>query len=379
MRRYELSISPNYVPDWGVVEAVREFFQNGIDEATRDPDNDMFFNYDADKQIMRIGNKHGKLDPKTLLFGYTEKNDQSNMLGNYGEGYKIATVVLLRLNKQIVFYNYGYRQVWYPRFVNSRKYGTTVPTFFVDTKYIWQKVPDNDLVIEITGITSEEYNQIVESNLHFRVDYDSCEDIIHTDYGDILKDDKYKGKIFVGGLYIQSDIRLDIGLNFKSDVVRLERDRSMVNGFDVQWYASRMIEQSNDITLINSSLSSYAGKFITYSGLNSNQGDHIAQEFLEEYGYDAVPVSNEKDNKLSISNNTVIVSEVKRDIILESEYYQFHSKIDEISEDYVLYNKMIELGKVISKHLSEGDLIEYLTIAQEVKELEDKLKDYEVN
>lgn len=346
MRSYELSISPDYVPTWGVVEAVREFFQNAIDEETRDLDNKMFFSYDADEQIMRIGNRHGKLDPKTLLFGYTEKNTQSNMLGNHGEGYKIATVVLLRLNKQVVFYNYGYKQVWRPRFVNSRKYGTKVPTFFVDTKYIWQKVPDNDLVIQITGITPEEYSQIVESNLHFRSDYDDCEDIIHTDYGDILKEERYKNKIFVGGLYIQSDPRIkDIGLNFNADIVHLERDRSMVNGFDVQWYAARMIEQSKDSSLIESSLSDYIGTYITYSGLSCNIGDGIAESFLKEHGYNAVPVSDEKDVKLAVSPNTVIMSKAKRDVILESGYYKSNSTANETSENYILFNKMIQLGE----------------------------------
>ena len=32
MRKYELSISADYVPEWGTTEAIREFFQNSIDE-----------------------------------------------------------------------------------------------------------------------------------------------------------------------------------------------------------------------------------------------------------------------------------------------------------------------------------------------------------
>lgn len=93
MRKYELSISADYVPEWGVVEATREFFQNSIDEETRDASNKMFFSYDSATQTIRIGNKHSDLDIKTLLFGVTTKNKDSAMIGNHGEGYKIATVV----------------------------------------------------------------------------------------------------------------------------------------------------------------------------------------------------------------------------------------------------------------------------------------------
>ena len=92
MRKYELSISADYVPEWGVTEAIREFFQNSIDEETRDSSNKMFFDYDAEKQVIRIGNKHSDLDIKTLLFGVTSKKDDREMIGNHGEGYKIATV-----------------------------------------------------------------------------------------------------------------------------------------------------------------------------------------------------------------------------------------------------------------------------------------------
>ena len=103
MRKYELSISADYVPGWGITEAVREFFQNSIDEETRDSSNKMLFEYDEAEEKLIIGNKHSELDIKTLLFGTTTKNDDDKMIGNHGEGYKIATVVLLRLGKTVVF------------------------------------------------------------------------------------------------------------------------------------------------------------------------------------------------------------------------------------------------------------------------------------
>lgn len=55
MRKYELSISADYVPGWGVTEAVREFFQNSIDEETRDSSNKMLFEYDEAEEKLIIG------------------------------------------------------------------------------------------------------------------------------------------------------------------------------------------------------------------------------------------------------------------------------------------------------------------------------------
>ena len=95
-RKYELSISADYVPEWGVTEAVREFFQNAIDEQRRDSENSMFFDYDPKGQVIRIGNRHSDLDIKTLLFGESTQRGKEEMIGSHGEGSKIATVVLLR-------------------------------------------------------------------------------------------------------------------------------------------------------------------------------------------------------------------------------------------------------------------------------------------
>ena len=146
MRKYELSISADYVPGWGVTEAVREFFQNSIDEETRDSSNKMLFEYD---------------EAEEKLLGTSTKNDDDAMIGNHGEGYNIATVVLLRLGKTVVFNNYCRREVWRPRLVKSRKYdGALVPTFFVETAAVWEKVPDHSLMIEISGITPEEYEKV---------------------------------------------------------------------------------------------------------------------------------------------------------------------------------------------------------------------------
>ena len=55
--KFELSIDVNYVNSWGVVEAIRELFQNAYDESVQQPENEYFFSYDKESYCILIGNK----------------------------------------------------------------------------------------------------------------------------------------------------------------------------------------------------------------------------------------------------------------------------------------------------------------------------------
>lgn len=371
MRKYELSISADYVPSWGIVEAVREFFQNAIDEETRDSSNKMMLSYDEEKKVLTIGNKHSELDIKSLLFGNTTKNDDSEMIGNHGEGYKIATVVLLRNEKTVTFYNYCRREVWRPRLVRSRKYeGMLVPTFFVETSAIWEKIPEHSLMIEIGGITAEEYEKIKEANLHMQV-YQKIETI----YGDILEDEKYKGKVFVGGLFICEEPGLDIGVDFKPSYVRLERDRSMVNSFDIKWYSSRMVENARNAELMKKSLNSYSGTYIMQECVPMDLKNEIAEDFINEFGAKAVPVSSQEDMEgmKKRGYKPVIVSESKKKVILSSEYFadveEENKRIREMQKP--LYERLCNFIERIEEKLTSDEVAELYGFLDEIEEKEE--------
>ncbi|MDO4649908.1 MAG: hypothetical protein Q4B26_14810 [Eubacteriales bacterium] len=369
MRKYELSISADYVPAWGVVEATREFFQNALDEETRDASNKMMLEYDPEKELLKIGNKHSKLDIKTLLFGNTTKADNDEMIGNHGEGYKIATVVLLRNGKTVTFQNYCRHEVWRPRLVRSRKYdGMMVPTFFVENNAIWMKAPEHSLIIEIGGITAEEYEKIQAANLHLQ-EYEKSE----TRYGDILEDKRFVGKVFVGGLYICEEPRLDnFGLDFKPSWVRLERDRSMVNSFDVQWYAARMIEESADSDLIKSSIDHYSGTYVNEWSIPDELKDEIAEDFINRYGAKAVPVTNQSDLEKMKKRGwkPVIVTEAKKKIILASKYFadvqEEYRKLRESEKP--LADRFCSFIEKIEEKLSEEETRQLYEFLDEIQE-----------
>lgn len=89
----------------GIPEAVREFLQNARDEEIEHEGNEMLIDYDPSSQLLSIGNSHSVLEPRTLLLGQSSKRSATGLIGKHGEGYKVATVVLLRNNCNVTIYN----------------------------------------------------------------------------------------------------------------------------------------------------------------------------------------------------------------------------------------------------------------------------------
>lgn len=292
MSKIELTLAPNYVPTWTIVDAVRELFQNALDQQKQDSENEASWHYDDTTGTLTISNATSKLTAASLLLGQTTKADDKSTIGQFGEGYKLATLVLLREGKNVVFYNYGAREVWRPRFVKSRRFGTDILTFFIEKKAIWEKVPSADLVIAIEGISPDEYyDQIVPSNLHLRNDFEVIEE---TEYGDVIN---LPGKVFVNGLYVCDYELYTYGYNFKPEYISLDRDRKMVSDFDLRWMASKMWSNSNDFDRVLEMLSK--GKadvaFLDSVSYDCKWRDLAAEKFKSVYGPEAIPVTCQEE------------------------------------------------------------------------------------
>lgn len=336
MSKYELSLNKDYVPDWTIVDAVRELFQNALDQQTTVEGNDMFFNYDEPTQTLEIGNKLSVLDPSTLLLGSSTKRDDDKTIGQFGEGYKVATLVLLREGKNITFYNYGRKEVWRPRFVKSRRYGTDILTFFTE-RYIWKSAPNNDLTILIEGITPEEYGRVVDSNLHLS----KVSRFIDTNYGRILMEDKYKGRVFVNGLYVCEYAPYHYGYDFKPSEIQLDRDRKLVSDFNLRWLASKMwaepvegntemVEVAAQLIADNAADVAFVGDVYTYKSQVREIAQRAYLAFKNEYGVNAIPVtSNHEMDGLSPSYKPIIVSEQLKKVLTQSPEYKEPERIVE--------------------------------------------------
>lgn len=328
MKRFDLGMSINYCPTWGVVESVREFFQNVHDEEIVNPENKMYFGYNKDSKTLCIGNKNGRLTTNTLLLGQSSKRDSSETIGQHGEGYKVATVVLLRNGKTVKVYNRADKEVWTAKTVKSRRYQADVVVFDIEKVSIFKSVPDHDLIFEISGIDEDEYNAIVDSNL-FLQDLREGEDYITSNPGypltthmcKVLTGEKHAGKLFVGGLYVTTSKYAKYGYDFAPGLVKLDRDRGFIDGIDLQFLTAKVISATGDTELINEAKNFWDGSYFKYYLSNyksvfdnssyAEMFDKSYQEFLDENGEDAIPVQTTDDfNRLSRNGfNPVLVEE----------------------------------------------------------------------
>lgn len=339
-RRLELTITSDYVKNWGVADAVRELFQNAIDQEKAGSDNKMTFSYDG-LHDLTISNKSSVLTTDTLLLGSTSKEDAPDLIGQFGEGYKIATLVLLRMGKTVTFYNYGAREVWKPKMVKSRRFnGASILTFFVSS-HVWTKVPDDNLTIVVESISPTEYDEIRQQNLHLQEGYDKfgCE------YGEILTDEDHRGKIFVGGLYVCTEEKFCYGYNFLPKYLQLNRDRKFMGAYSLRYLTSKAILSTSNTDVITKSLEFVDAESIPlvadYSWDNVipiSTANIAYSAFTTQYGVNAIPVKSQEeyDNVTKTYHNArpVVVSAAKSCIIKAADTYMIRAKPIEVVKQF---------------------------------------------
>lgn len=335
MTKYELSLTRDYVPGWTIVDAMRELFQNALDQETTQPDNKMFWEYHEDIESFHIGNKLSVLEPKTLLLGGGTKANDPNTIGKFGEGYKIATLVLTRLGKKVKFFNYGAREVWTARFSKSKKYGAEILVFEIDKAFPWKAVPNNNLTIVVEGVTSDEALEVRDTNLHTQTHYDSWE----SPKGSVLIDKDLKGKMFVNGLYIcKSDI-FEYGYDFKPQYVKLDRDRKLIPDFNLKWTTAQIwteFQDGNDnwdydaIDAASRMVSEgkpdveYLIQANEFKGPTKLEAivENVYESFKIDHGENAVPVTtNEELASIPATHKAVLVNDTFKKVIRSSPDY----------------------------------------------------------
>lgn len=373
VQKFELSITSNYAHNWEVQDALRELIQNAIDQQVQVSGNDMDIKYIEEDETLVISNKKSVLEKKSLLLGYSSKQDDEDTIGQFGEGYKIAMLVLLREGKSVTIKNYGNREIWTSKLVKSRKYdGEKVLTVFVNTEAKWAKIPHNDLEIVVEGITPSEYSELVSRTLQLQNDL--IRDYIPTSYGDILLDDEHKGMVFVNGLYVTDMPGFKYGYSIKPSELELGRDRNLVDSFDVEYTASKMWRECDRYDLLLPLIvegSKEVGFLVPRYSDNEDLRElaEIAyKEFKTKYGANAIPVSDndeiEKLRTILDSVNPVVVDAMYHRLLRLSEgYSELDTRIENMKNSdsplakYELWKTKYQDRLLTSRNIGELDAI----------------------
>jgi hypothetical protein len=275
--KFTLPISGGYVASWGLWEAVREIWQNAMDAADEDPDCAVLLSHKDG--LLAIQTSRGSLDKSTLVLGVTSKKSRPEQRGKFGEGYKLALLVLARIGLPVMIYTGG--EVWTARLEYDENFTCNVLNVYTGP------AEENDGVrFEIHGVTDVQWAQI-QGNMRLPADEGNV----------ILEQPDQIGRIYVGGLYVTTAKDLKCGYSFKAGEISLDRDRGMVSGFDLAYKTSQMWterggeratqllkEQARDVEYVES-----------HAAPASPISLSVLAGFHESYGHYAVPVSNQEE------------------------------------------------------------------------------------
>lgn len=156
----KFGISENYIPNWGVVQAIREIYQNFIDYGEFDVKIDKIT---ENHSSVRISNDYKPDNWEFLKIGFSKKKE--NSIGGHGEGMKLAGLVFLRNNKKFRIYtSIGRADASYYNDDNiGNCYGLDISPMETDKFEVYFEADNRDIEI-------------------FKEGYIQKDDILHTSY-----------------------------------------------------------------------------------------------------------------------------------------------------------------------------------------------------
>lgn len=231
-RQYPLSLAATYLSHWTVEDAVREILQNALDQGNLDWE--LSKDNISGNSTLTISTPDVQLHPSVLLLGSGSKGCDEGSRGGFGEGLKVALLILAREGMPVVVRNGN--KVWTPVFQEDAMFGSKMLHIHEEPN----KEPNEGLVIEIGGLTNTEVSNILGRTLQMQ---DDLGEVITSERGAILLDPEYAGKIYVGGLFVCTSV-LKYGYDLNPSEVTLNRDRQALADWDVNSMSAKMWMES---------------------------------------------------------------------------------------------------------------------------------------
>lgn len=352
---YELTLSADYLKHWTVEDAVRELVQNAVDFSEEGTLDYSIFGEEVGDTTLLINSTGVSLHPSVLLLGSGDKSEDDTKLGGFGEGMKVAMLILAREGIRVTMHNGD--KIWTPLFKHNEQFGTDM-LCISEEENIGKSI---GVRYTIQGLTQTELQNIKTRTLQMQ-DYEG----IQTSYGEVLEG--HEGKVFVGGLYVCTT-NTRYGYNFTKGSLPLNRDRQTVPDWDLKRTTDKMLaealppedyvalvsEQVNDVDHAKhwapkESISAVANKaFVEEHGVRPLAESELQASLLRKQGY--------KDPFIMTNSGLY-------NIITKSEDY-------DKGEQSVVISKEDKLHKLLCEH---GFILEALELFED--EIYDQYADF---
>ena len=269
-------ISEKYCKNWGLREAIREFIQNQYDgiitkinskknlyvkkiegEKKKKKRKNTFNNerkkyldfdflnkeknkifgqirYDDENKILTISNVGELFLADFLLGGSKDEQNNSEIIGTFGEGMKLAILALCRLEKDVIIISsnkkYSFRLKEDNNFIKN-----SIPQKCLHCKI--EEYCEHDskeqIKVIIHNITRQEWaNEVdnflwlLERDIEIYTSFDEKNNVL----GQIIYEDYLKSKIFVKGIFVQriKEDEENVVPGFNTFSLKLDRDRNCI-------------------------------------------------------------------------------------------------------------------------------------------------------
>lgn len=301
MSKIELSIKTSYLPTWGLWEGVRELIQNGRD-AELEFGGKFTVRHDPESSRLFIENKNALLLAEALLLGQTSKADRGDLAGQFGEGLKLGLLALVRAGHEVVIRNGG--EVWRPLIERSAAFQADV----LKVDVVKGRKDERRVRVEISGITAEMWAEFLPK-FRFLSASSNDKSVLAVSAGHILLDPAMKGHIFVKGIFVGCEEGLHVGYDFHGSDVKVDRDRKMIESWDLRWRTSGMwkeagglgkiqklaIEKIAELTFADAQDLRAAEDSWHMNGFSDEVREAIFSRFTVENGEQAIPVDSVGD------------------------------------------------------------------------------------
>jgi len=312
------TLTQNYVPNWTITHAMREVISNAIDgERDGAP---MTVRWSPAKGRLTVRNEGATVPTEALLLGHSGSRKDADKIGEFGEGLPLALLVIARSSRfdvRIVNDN----EAWVPSMVRHTDLDASV--LEISTRRL--KEGRGHFEVRVDGLTAEDWDTLQSMFLRLNRKYDPDKSVV-VGKARVLTQRSLKGHIYNKGVLVAKRDDLLAGYDLHETT---NRDREIIDEWDLRSALSSLLSEGFNLRpdvfekhVMRALEDEHAFEARSTWNLRSNGAlvSHVASEWQERHGEDAVPVESMAEAKeiAHLGKRGVVVSSRMKEVLDES-------------------------------------------------------------